>query len=68
MNKAEMLRLQGMDPSKFVIDVSSSKLGQQIGNAMSVNVVERILIAALKAANIVRGKKTAVKGRKTVQQ
>ena len=52
MNKAEMLRLQGMDPSKFVIDVSSSKLGQQIGNAMSVNVIERILIAALKAANI----------------
>ena len=61
MNKAEMLRLQGMDPSKFVIDVSSSKLGQQIGNAMSVNVIERILIAALKAANIVRGEKTQFK-------
>ena len=65
MNKAEMLRLQGMDPSTFVTDVSSSKLGQQIGNAMSVNVIERILIAALKAANIVRGRKTSSKDGKT---
>ena len=50
-----MLRLQGFNPSKFVLDVTTSKLGQQIGNAMSFNVIEGILIAALKAANIVRG-------------
>ena len=55
MSKAEMLRLQGINPTTFTVDVSQPILGQQIGNAMSVNVIERILVAALKAANIVRG-------------
>ncbi|MDP7647377.1 MAG: DNA (cytosine-5-)-methyltransferase, partial [Candidatus Woesearchaeota archaeon] len=53
MNKAEMLRLQGMNPGKFVSVVSDQVLGQQIGNAMSVNVIERILKRALEAANLV---------------
>ena len=61
MNKAEMLRLQGMSPSKIVVDVSQSKLGQQIGNAMSINKIERILAAALKAADIVQGENNRFK-------
>jgi DNA (cytosine-5)-methyltransferase 1 len=52
MNKAEMFRLQGMNPSKFVSVVSDQDLGQQIGNAMSVNVIERILVRALIAAGL----------------
>ena len=56
-----MLRLQGMNPSRIVVDVSQSKLGQQIGNAMSVNVIEGILAAALKATNIERGENNRFK-------
>ena len=50
--KEEMFRLQGMDPTKFKVVVNNTKLGQLIGNSMSVNVVERILIRALKAAGL----------------
>ncbi len=54
MNINEMLRLQGIDPTKFVVDVPVAQLGQQIGNAMSVNVIERILVKALEAAKLIR--------------
>jgi hypothetical protein len=47
-----MFRLQGMDPTKFKVVVNNTKLGQLIGNSMSVNVVERILIRALEAAGL----------------
>ena len=47
-----MFRLQGMDPTKFKVVVSDTKLGQLIGNSMSVNVVERILTRALEAAGL----------------
>ena len=49
----EMMRLQGMDPSEFTVAVTNAKLGAQLGNAMSVNVVERILVRALPAAGLV---------------
>ena len=39
MTKEEMFRLQGMDPTKFVVAIPENALGQQIGNAMSINVV-----------------------------
>ena len=55
MNKAEILRPQGINPKTFKVDVSLSSLGQQIGNGMSINAIERILAAALEAANVVRG-------------
>ena len=42
-NKQEMFRLQGMNPTTFKVVVTDSVLGQQIGNAMSVSVVERVL-------------------------
>jgi len=54
MNIKEMMRLQGINPAKFVVDVSECTLGQQIGNAMSVNVIERVLNQALQAAGLTR--------------
>ena len=48
----EMMRLQGIDPDKFKQVVPDSVMGQQLGNAMSVNVVERILASALTAAGL----------------
>ena len=47
-----MFRLQGMDPTKFKVSVSQKSLGQQIGNAMSVNVVERVIQSTLKAVGL----------------
>jgi len=52
MTIPEMFRLQGIDPSSMRVDVSNVSIGQQIGNAMSVNVVERILRQAILAANL----------------
>ena len=54
MNKHEMLRLQGIDPTQFVAAVPECTLGQQIGNAMSVNVIERILVQVLQVAGFTR--------------
>ena len=50
MTKQEMFRLQGMDPTAFSVAISDNSLGHQIGNAMSVNVIERVLLRALQAA------------------
>ena len=50
-----MLRLQGMDPSKFIASVSEFQLGKQLGNTMSVNVLERIMTRLLPAAGLVSG-------------
>ena len=52
MTKEEMFRLQGMDPTIFNAVIPDTHLGQQLGNAMSVNVIERILQRSLAAANI----------------
>ena len=43
MNINEMLKLQRFNPSQIAVAVSECTLGQQVGNAMSVNVIERIL-------------------------
>ena len=48
----EMMRLQGIDPDEFKQVVPDSVIRQQIGNAMSVNVVERIRANALRAAGL----------------
>merc|ERR1719336_3661680 len=55
MTKSEMMRLQGMPtPAEgFVVNVSEAQLGKQIGNAMSVNVLERIFCRLLPAAGLV---------------
>jgi DNA (cytosine-5)-methyltransferase 1 len=52
MNLDEMLRCQGMERS-FKQVVSDRALGAQIGNAMSQNVIERLLIRLLPAAGLV---------------
>merc|ERR1719360_257250 len=53
LTKDEMMRLQGMRPANFRIAVSDRQLGIQIGNAMSVNVLERLFVRALPAAGLV---------------
>jgi len=50
--KNEMFRLQGMDPMEFKVVVPDTVMGQQIGNAMCVNVIERVLIKVLEAAGL----------------
>merc|ERR1711957_857686 len=54
MNKAEVMRLMGMDPTKVKVAVTEGALGKQLGNTMSVNVVERIFVRLLPAAGLVR--------------
>ena len=55
MSIHEMMRLQGILPGDFEIVVSDIELGKQIGNAMSLNVVERLLPQVLRAANLLHG-------------
>lgn len=52
--KEEMMRLQGMDPTRFTVAVTDSQLGKQLGNTMSVNVFERLLVRVLPAAKLVK--------------
>merc|ERR1711892_1489481 len=54
MLKTEMMRLQGMDPTKFMVAVSENRLGHQLGNTMSVCVLERLFTRLLPAAKLVR--------------
>jgi len=55
MTKTEMMRLQAMiTPAEgFKVAVSEPQLGKQIGNAMSVNVLERLFVRLLPAAGLV---------------
>mmetsp|Transcript_54883 Transcript_54883/g.172195 ORF Transcript_54883/g.172195 Transcript_54883/m.172195 type:complete len:326 (-) Transcript_54883:67-1044(-) len=53
MTKPEMMRLQGMNPNTFKVAVSDCQLGKQIGNAMSVNVLERLFVRLLPACGLV---------------
>lgn len=50
--KEEMFRLQGMNPSTFKVAVPESELGKQLGNTMSVNVLERLFVRLLPAAGL----------------
>jgi DNA (cytosine-5)-methyltransferase 1 len=52
--KTEIMRLQGMDPTKFVVATTDPQLGKQLGNTMSVNVLERLFVSLLPAARLVR--------------
>jgi len=54
MTTAEMLRLNGFDPKLIHVScVSPNQLGRLIGNAMSVNVLERLLLRLLPSAGII---------------
>ena len=48
------MRLQGMDPTKFVIAVTGPQLKKQLGHTMSVNVSERLLKRVLPAAGLAK--------------
>ena len=50
MNAPEMMRLMGINPSDFTLDVTIPQVAKQIGNAMSLNVIERIIYSILPAA------------------
>jgi len=50
--RGEMMKLQGMQPSDFIVDVPSVELGRQIGNSMSVNVLQRLFAPLLVAAGL----------------
>ena len=52
--KTEMMRLQGMDPRTFKVVISDMQLGRQLGNTMSVNVLERLFVKLLPAAGLAR--------------
>jgi len=52
LRKTEMMRLQGMNPSTFKVAVVESQLGKQLGNTMSVNVLERLFARLLPAAGL----------------
>eukprot|EP00927_Polykrikos_kofoidii_P051003 TRINITY_DN4481_c0_g1_i2.p1 TRINITY_DN4481_c0_g1~~TRINITY_DN4481_c0_g1_i2.p1 ORF type:complete len:462 (+),score=82.27 TRINITY_DN4481_c0_g1_i2:36-1388(+) len=49
----EMMRLQGMVPKNFKQVITDLQLGAQIGNSMSVNVLERIFVRLLPCAGLV---------------
>jgi len=59
MTTGEMMGFQGMwKPQEgFKVAVSLPQLGKQVGNAMSVNVLERIFVRVLPAAGLVPAKK-----------
>ena len=54
LNLSEKCRLQGMNPRRLQLAVSENQFQKQLGNTMSVNVLERLLISVLPAAGLTR--------------
>ena len=52
LNARERCRLQGMNPDHFKQVVSDAQWRKQLGNAMSVNVLERLLARLLPAVGL----------------
>ncbi|CAK0902245.1 unnamed protein product [Prorocentrum cordatum] len=52
MNQAELMRIQGMDPSVIKVSMSQVAMGRALGNAMSQNVLERIFVALLPSVGL----------------
>ena len=48
----EMMRPQGMTPRTVIRSVSDVELGKQVGNSMSVNVLERLFVKILPAVGL----------------
>lgn len=46
------MKLQGMQPFHFTVDVPAAELGRQIGNSMSINVLQRLFARLLPAAGL----------------
>ena len=53
LNKDAALRLQGMRPADFQACVSATSLGEQIGNIMNINVLQRLLVSILPSSGLV---------------
>ena len=53
MRTEEQMRFQGTDPPSFKMDVSEPEMQRQIGNAMSLCVIERLLNKLIAAAGCV---------------
>ena len=53
MSIPEMLRLQGLSPALNCAGITDRQMGCMIGNAMSVNVLERLLVRLLPAVGLV---------------
>jgi len=47
--------LQGMSPALNCVGITERQMGCMIGNAMSVNVLERLLVRLLPAVGLVSG-------------
>ena len=54
MRVGEMMRMHGVNPASIVRAVPETALTKQLGNTMSVNVLERLLISVLPAAGLTR--------------
>ena len=54
MSLEEMCRFQGFDPTKIKQSVSNVEMGRMLGNAMSINIVERILFRVLRHMGFVQ--------------
>ncbi|CAE8690204.1 unnamed protein product, partial [Polarella glacialis] len=50
----EMMRLRGMDDKSFVQVISNEELAEQVENAVSQSILERILVRLLPAVGLVR--------------
>ena len=49
---SELMRLQGADTcTLFTGGMAKTNLGKIVGNAMSINVLEAVIIAAMRAVN-----------------
>jgi len=52
LTTSEMMRLQGFDPTTIHVNVSKTQMGHLLGNGFTCTVVERILRAAIEAAEM----------------
>eukprot|EP00973_Karenia_brevis_P058452 8141337-Karenia_brevis.AAC.1 len=46
------MRFQGINPMQFVKATTDTALGEQVGNSMSLNVVERVMKRLLEASQL----------------
>ena len=53
MTTKEMCRLQGTDPGKIVVPRGSQHIAHIVANSSSLNVMERVMLRLLKAADLI---------------
>ena len=50
LSLSEMIRLQGFNPSKLLLNISNSQVGARLGNAFTCTVFQKVLACAIEAA------------------